>query len=423
MKNFYDFIINRGSTSDGHSLEKIKKLLEYFDNPQDKIKIIHVGGTNGKGSVSNFIANTLARKNRVGLFTSPYMTEINETIQINGDNISDEDFGNILDRLKEPLEELDNMGIHNSYFEVLTAVMYIYFYENNVDVAVVEVGLGGTLDSTNIIKHPIASVITTISMDHTDILGNSLEEIAQNKAGIIKEKAPVFLYPKDGSIKEIFYDKAKETSSEIYTFSKDEVVIESLSEGENIFSFRTYDHVRTKLIGLHQVYNASLALMVLDYFKDEFSLSRDDIYQGILTSRNPGRLEEISQNPKILVDGSHNREAIDSLLESIKTYKFDRLIVCFSVLKDKDYNYIINRISEVADEIVVTEIPDNNRAFEVGDLYEVVSKSSSNVKQFKSYKDAYDYSVKEASSNDLILWCGSLYLIGEILKYNKSLQN
>ena len=425
MRNFdeyYDYIINRGSTGGKHTLDKIRKLLEIFDNPQDKIQVIHVAGTNGKGSTSNMIANTLAMKNKVGLFVSPYMTKINEAISINGENISDEDFMDIVDRLKEPIERLDKEGFHNSYFEVLTAVMYIYFYEKEVDVAVVEVGLGGTLDSTNVINKPLAAVITTISRDHIQILGDSLEEIAGNKAGIIKDSSQVFLYPKEGSVKEVFVKKSKETSSEIHTFTKDEVVINKLGPDYNEFSFRDYKSIKTQLIGIHQVYNATTALMVLDYLKDKFSLTTEDIYRGIFEAENAGRLQLISKNPRILVDGSHNSEAIDALAEAIKSYSYDKLIVGFSILKDKDYSYVINKLSSIADEMVITEIKDNPRAFALDDLEKIVKVKFPKVKKIRDDLEAYKFTKSLATSKDLVIWCGSLYLVGDILKHEAELK-
>lgn len=423
MENFdqyYEFILNRGSTSGGHSLDKIKSLLEYFDNPQDKIKVIHIAGTNGKGSTANMIANTLSSKNRVGLFTSPYMTKINEAISISGVDISEEDFANIIDRLREPLVELDAKGLHNSYFEVLTAIMYIYFYEKKVDVAVVEVGLGGSLDSTNIIKSPIACVITTISKDHIQILGDSLEEIAQNKAGIIKDKSEVFLYPKEGAVEEVFVEKVRNTSSRLHTFDKTEIEIIKTGPDYNEFSFRSYNNIKTSLVGLHQIYNAVTALITLDFIKEEFNLSNKDIYNGLLTTRNPGRLELINKNPRVLVDGSHNREAIDALTYAISSYKYRKLIVGFSILKDKDYNYIIDSLAKLADEIIVTKIKDNPRAFDTDELYSLVKDKGKEVIEIKDPIKAYEYSKEKASENDLVLWCGSLYLVGDILKYEKA---
>lgn len=422
MQNFdkyIDWMYKRDEKKGKHTLKNIGKLLAAFDNPQDKIKVIHVAGTNGKGSTCNFISNTLQKTSKVGLFISPYMEDMRESITINGKKISEKDFINYIESFKPILEKLDKEGYKNTYFEVLTAIMYKYFYDQKVDVAVVEVGMGGTLDSTNIIKKPIASVITTISMDHVGILGNTIEEIAMNKAGIIKENIPVFLYPKGEHLYKLFKNVADEHNAPLHTFKKEDVKIAALSEKENDFDFKNYKNMRTSLIGTHQLYNASLAIMVLDYFKDKFNLTEEIIKDGIYTSHNTGRLQMISKNPRILVDGSHNKEAMDALIESLKVFKYKKLIVGFSMLKDKDYQHAIQSLSKLADKFIITEIKNNERAFKLNDLEKEVKKVRKDVIAINDFHDAYNYSKKIATKDDLVLWCGSLYLVREILNYFK----
>lgn len=424
-KDYYlDWIYQRGnSAGKRRDLSAIKALLHELDNPQDKIKVIHIAGTNGKGSTANFIANTLSQKLKCGLFTSPYMVEINEEVKINGNPISDEEFFSYIEMLKPICEKLDKVNLKNTYFEVMTALMFKYFYDKRVDVCVVETGLGGTLDSTNVVKKPLASLITTISMDHTNILGNTIEEIAQNKAGIIKEDVPVFIYPQNESALNIILKKAKEKNSKVYDFKFGEIKIKNQGIDFNEFDFRGYKNIKTSLIGKVQIYNACNALNLLDYFKEEFDLDEDIIRKGIYESTNIGRLQIISKSPRVLIDGSHNKESIDALLSSLKLFKYDKLIVGFSILKDKDYDYIIEKISSIADEIVITSV-DNPRAFELENLKNIIKEKFSNVKKIKIIKEAYEYTKSKAGANDLVLWCGSLYLVGEILKfenYNKNL--
>ena len=423
LKNYdecLDWIYSRGSTKGKHSLENIRRLLDVFDNPQDKIKVIHVAGTNGKGSTSQYLASVLSETVKCGLFISPYMESILESISINGKQISEENFIAYINKLIPIVENLDTEGYHNTYFEVLTAIMYMYFSDNNIDISVVEVGLGGSLDSTNIIKKPIASVISTISYDHINVLGNTIEEIAENKAGIIKDGSPVFVYPQEysGAMNSI-EEKSTLEKSKIYTFSKEEITDVTLNSEFNQFSFRNFKDIKTKLIGVHQLYNASLALMVLNYFKDEFNLTDDIIKKGILKTQNHGRLELIHKNPNVIVDGSHNDEAIDALIESLKTYDYDRLIVGFSILKDKDFEYIISKLATVADKIIITNI-DNPRAFKLEDLKTEVEKKFNDVTSIENRIEAYEYSKSITKNNDLVLWCGSLYLIREFIVYEKN---
>lgn len=424
-KDYYlDWIYQRGnSAGKRRDLSAIKALLNELDNPQDKIKVIHIAGTNGKGSTANFIANTLSQKLKCGLFTSPYMVEINEEVKINGKPISDEEFFSYIEMLKPICEKLDNINLKNTYFEVMTALMFKYFYDKKVDVCVVETGLGGTLDSTNVVKKPLASLITTISMDHTNILGNTIEEIAKNKAGIIKENVPVFTYPQNESALNVILEKAKEKNSKVYDFKFSEIKIKNQSSDSNEFDFMGYKNIKTSLIGKVQIYNACNALNLLDYFKEEFDLDEDIIKKGIYESTNIGRLQIISKSPRVLIDGSHNKESIDALLSSLKLFEYDKLIVGFSILKDKDYDYIIEKISSIADEVVITSV-DNPRAFELENLEKIVKEKFSNVKKIKDRKEAYEYTKSKTEANDLVLWCGSLYLVGEILKfenYNKNL--
>lgn len=423
-KDYYlDWIYGRGnSAGKRRDLSAIKALFNELDNPQDKLKVIHIAGTNGKGSTANFIANTLALKVKCGLFTSPYMVEINEEVKINGISISDDDFFTYIEMIKPICERLDEINLKNTYFEVMTALMFKYFYDKKVDVCVIETGLGGRLDSTNIVKKPIASLITTISMDHTNILGNTIEEIAQNKAGIIKENVPVFIYPQDKQALDIIIKEAREKNAKIYDFKFNEIKIKNENESFNEFDFRSYKNIKTSLIGKIQIYNACNAINLLDYFKDEFNLDKKTIKKGIYESTNPGRLQIISKDPIVLIDGSHNKESIDALINSLKNFQYDKLIVGFSVLKDKDYKYIIEKLSHIADEIVITSV-DNPRAFEICELKKIVKEKFLNVRAFKDIKNAYVYTKSNAGSNDLVLWCGSLYLVGEILKFENTYKN
>lgn len=416
MKEATDYLINRPVSMEGHTLNKIRLLLERFDNPQDKIKTIHIAGTNGKGSTSKMLGKAISSKNKTGMFTSPYIKRINEAISINESDINDSDFIDLVERLKPYVKDLDNRSYELSYFEILTAMAYIHFYEKKVDFAIIETGLGGLVDSTNIIKKPIASVITTISLDHVDVLGHSIEEIAYQKAGIIKEGSPVFVYPNEEKAMKIILEEARKKNSPVFSFSKDEINIKVSNDRENTFDFRDYKGISLNILGIHQIYNAALATMVLDYFKEEFALSHELIKDSLSKAENLGRLTTISENPRIIVDGSHNKEAIDALVKSLEKFSYDKLIVGFSVLRDKDYNYIIKKLSQIADKMVITSI-DNPRALDIDELRDITKKSFDNPLVIENRKEAYEYSKNLAGANDLVLWCGSLYLISDIINY------
>ncbi|MFM1524930.1 bifunctional folylpolyglutamate synthase/dihydrofolate synthase [Helcococcus bovis] len=423
MQKFYDinscldWLYLKGGSKGKFNLDNIKYLLDKLDNPQDKIKVIHIAGTNGKGSTSNFLASVLSRKYKCGLFTSPYMNDITDSFKINGVQMSEKLFIKYINKLILIIDAMEKNGKFITYFEIITSIMYKYFYDQNVDFAVVEVGLGGKLDSTNIIKKPIASVIVTISKDHQNVLGNTIEDIAENKAGIIKNNCSVFMYPQIDTVHKIFEQKAIKLNCEFNTFSISEIDILKISEVENVFNFRTYKNMKSCLIGKHQVYNAALALTVIDYLKNNYEISEKDIYDGIYLARNTGRLEVVSKNPKIIFDGAHNKESIISLIDTINCLKFNRLIVGFSMLKDKDISYALSALSKISDELIVTTVDYPGRNYSETELNEIIKEYEINIKVISNNFEAFQYTKSLASEDDLILWCGSLYLIRELLKY------
>ena len=413
--DYLDYIYGLGSSGDDYSLESIRRLMDFFDRPQDKIKTIHIAGTNGKGSTAKMLLASLEDKYKVGIFTSPYMERINEEISISGLDISDEDFMGLIDRLRPFIDRLLKEGYKTTYFEAMTAMAYLYFYENSVDLAIIEVGLGGRLDSTNIIKKPLASVITSISKDHTKVLGSTLKEIASNKAGIIKEGSPVFVYPQKPEAMDVIEAEARLKDSDLYTFDKDELIIKYSSPRGNIFSFRDFNDVKLSLRGGHQAYNASLAIMVLDYLRKYFDIADEDIRKGLKKAYNPGRLDIIRQEPLVMVDGSHNIESISALIDALEEFSYKRLIVGFSILKDKDHKEIIEKIGKLSDKLIITYIGDNPRAMDPRDIEAEANDFINDIEIIEDNKLAYERSLELAGSGDLVLWCGSLYLVGKIL--------
>lgn len=422
MKSFddyLDYLYGRGGSNGKPGLDKIKMLMDLLDNPQDKIQTIHIAGTNGKGSTAKMLASVLAKKYKCGIFTSPYMEDITEEISINGIDITKKDFMKYVDRIKIFVDKLDEEGHYVTYFEFITAMMFLYFYDQGVNVAVIEVGLGGIFDSTNVIKKPLACLITSISMDHTNILGDTLGEIAYNKAGIIKEGVPVFVYPQNDEAMDVIRDVAEIKNAKLHILDQNDIDILKSDTSGNVFVYRGH-HVKTSLRGRHQILNACLALLAIDNLKDKFSLSEKDIEDGIFEAYNPGRLELINDKPRILVDGSHNKESIDALIESLAKFSYDKLIIGFSVLGDKDHKYIIEKIGKLADKLVITLIDDNPRALDTESIRREASDFVKDIKIIENIEDAYAYAKSYAGDNDLIVWCGSLYLVGKILTINKA---
>ena len=407
---------NRNIPLGEFTLDNIKELLKIFDKPQDKLKIIHITGTNGKGSVASFIASAL-RENayKVGKFTSPYITNIREEIEINNEEISEEDFAKLATEVREKVEELDEKKNFVSGFEILTSIAYIYFARNNLDFAVMEVGMGGRVDATNVMEKSIP-VFCHISLDHANILGDTIGKIAHEKGGIIKEKSQVFSYPQDEEARAELKKLSKEKNSSFYEFSQDEVEILSSNEEGNIFNFRNHKDVEISLIGDHQALNASLALMVLDFLKKDYGLDEEKIKEGLKKAKNIGRTECLSKDPLIIIDGSHNLDSIERIEESVKKFKYKKLILGFSLLKDKDHDHILSKIENIADKIVLTEI-DSDRHTDLKELEAEFKKfSKKEIYPIKNREEAVEKTLSLAGEGDMILWCGSLYLIKDIRK-------
>ncbi|CDZ74270.1 folylpolyglutamate synthase [Peptoniphilus sp. ING2-D1G] len=421
--DYINWMLSRGDPQGGYTLENVKALLNLLDNPQDKIKIIHVAGTNGKGSLLNYLSTTLSNSGvKCGEFTSPYIDTIYEAIKINNKYISEEDFTYYLKKIYLKVVELDSKGMYTTTFEIFSALSYLYFYEKNVDIALIEVGMGGRTDGTNTMKNPLATLITSISFDHVAILGNTLSEIAYQKGGIIKENSALFLYPQKEEALEVINQIAREKNAPIHSFSFNEVEILKSDEEGNIFNFRNHKNVKTSLLGEHQAYNAALALMVLDELKSEFNLSEDVILKSICETKNIARLEVISKNPTIIIDGSHNSEGMETLLKALKLFKYDKLIVGFSMLRDKDISPIREKLLPLADEIVITQI-NSPRKSTVEDLYDQVKHVSDHIHKISDRKEAFEKTLALAKKPDLVLWCGSLYLMADIRKYAVEYKN
>ena len=411
-----NWLENRPVPMGDFTTNNIKKLLERLQKPQNHGETIHITGTNGKGSVASFLSNALVENNyTVGKFTSPYLLDIRESIQINGEFIPKENFVKNLKFIKKEIEILDKENIIVSSFEILTSIAYLYFKEQNTDFNIIEVGMGGRVDATNVEDENI-SVFCHISMDHMGILGNTLKEIAYQKGGLIRKNSFAFSYPQYKEAKEELVKISSESNTSFVDFKFEEVEIIKSNNEETIFNFRNFKNVKTSLVGEYQAYNASLALIVLEHLKKNYNLNDEKIKIGISESQNIGRLELISKYPLILIDGSHNEASINMLVKNINKFSYDKLILGFSVLRDKNHDKILSKVEKLADKIILTEI-DNERYTPLKDLKEEFEQiTDKEIYAIKDRKKAVEKTIELAAANDLILWCGSLYLIKDIRK-------
>lgn len=400
-------------------LDSIGKLLDLLGNPQNKLKYIHVAGTNGKGSTSSYLAHCIREAGyKVGLFTSPYLERFNERIQINGQDIPDEDLGRITSLIKEAADKMVDLGWeHPTTFEIITAIAFLYFSEERPDYVILEVGLGGRYDATNIIDSSLASVITTIDYDHINELGDSLDKIAYEKAGIIKEKGLVISYPQKELALSVLDEVASKKGAEL--FISPDISIEDISEQGSVFnySFQTsrLNRLKINMLGEYQAHNAALAVTTLLVLRDKglIHISNEKIRRGLEKAQWAGRLELLRRDPLFIIDGAHNLQGINNLAKALTLFNYRKLILGVGILKDKDVDSMLKALIPLADKVIVTEV-DMPRKLNAELLAEKIEKYKKDIYIEKDIKKAINKSFQLADKEDLILFGGSLYLIGQV---------
>ncbi|MDD6395238.1 MAG: bifunctional folylpolyglutamate synthase/dihydrofolate synthase [Firmicutes bacterium] len=400
-------------------LERITKMLAYLGNPQDKLQFVHVAGTNGKGSVSTMIASILSHEGyRTGLFTSPYVLDFRERFMVNGTMITEDEFAEIMTKVSTVNDILAKSGCCLTQFEVITAVAMLWFVEKNCRIVVLECGLGGRLDSTNVIKEPLCSVITKISMDHTDILGDTVAKIAVEKAGIIKQGCPVVLAPNQcDEAMAVIAEKCAEMDSALTICTTDAVKVQSMTPTVNHIY---YGELRLMIpfAGSHQIENAVTAVNAARVLIQRgLSIKEENIAAGIAAARIPARFEVISGKPLVILDGAHNPDGIEALCNSIDTLLDGRSIIgIIGMLGDKEYE---NSLSKIIPRFsrVFTVTPDSPRALSAKSLAECAEKFAGEdvaVKSFENLKKAAEKAIEMADETSAVVVCGSLYLASAI---------
>lgn len=418
-------------------LDNISRLISAIDNPHESFLSIHVAGTNGKGSTSAIIASVLQTAGyRVGLFTSPHLVSFTERIRINGEEITENEVINLAEEIKEVVSRLDDFS--PTFFEVVTAMAFLYFKRQNVDMAVIEVGMGGRLDATNIIM-PEVSIITNISYDHKEFLGNTLREIAHEKAGIIKNRIPVIVSYQEPDVVEVIEKKSHEKNAALYIYGKD---FSSVLKKENIigisFDYRSDSSLMINdlflpLAGEHQMQNASVAIKAVELINERrlkpaathhpSPITHHLIREGLKNVRWPGRLEFVNEDPPILIDGAHNPAAASVLSEALKRSfleKYKRIILILGIMGDKDIKGIMEPLLPLASEIILTS-PSYSRAASPEKLADIAaSLGFSDVLTAPTVKDAIETAIKDRSNyslhtphSALIVITGSFYTTGE----------
>jgi dihydrofolate synthase/folylpolyglutamate synthase len=403
-------------------LERMTKLMELLGNPQNKMKIIHVGGSNGKGSVCRFLYSILQENGyRTGLYTSPYLEKFTERIEFNGSEISPEDLTKYTKLVLSKVDQMIGEGYDSpTEFELITAIGFAYFAEQDIDFLLLEVGLGGSGDSTNVVENPIATVITSISYDHMDYLGDTLEKIAIEKGGIIKSGAPVVFHVEDQKAAEAIEKIAKEIGSQARNIFAHPVT--NIRKTINGYSFDTkigdedYTQLSISMIGMHQVSNALCALTVIEILRSRniINIDKERVIIGISKAKHKGRLEILKTNPYIIIDGAHNEAGARALSNAINEHFSDkRILLITGMLGDKKIDKILTRFSEITNDFVATE-PDNPRKFPAQNLCRQVEAAGNHCISIPNIEEACQYALDNLSRFDVIIFAGSLYLIGRV---------
>ena len=390
-------------------LENISRILDIMGNPHKTLKAVHIAGTNGKGSVAGMIAGMLREEGySAGAYTSPHLVSFTERITVNGEEIGEAEVVELTEHLREKIQKKDKDRFF-TFFDFTTAIAFEYFRRKKVDIAVIETGLGGRLDSTNVIE-PLVSVITNVSFDHTAYLGNTIEAIAREKAGIIKKGVPVVTGAADVPL-DIIYKAAKGIGSPVYSLWRN---FSYEKTGEQAMSYwgpsRALEGIRVNLKGDHQLANSAVALCAVDVLSTAGFPVRDNaIFDSLSRIRCQGRLEEVRQRPTVLIDGAHNPSGIHVLTEFIKACYGDRKkILIFGVMKDKEYDRMLQEIVPAMDTTILTK-PVTERAL-APSLMKAYAKGAIVAEDTRS---ALRTAKTLSGEDSLILVTGSFYTIGE----------
>jgi dihydrofolate synthase/folylpolyglutamate synthase len=404
-------------------LERVEVLLDYLDNPQKQFDVIHIGGSNGKGSTSAMLSSILtAAGYKVGTYNSPEIISFYERMRINGEYMEAEALERITKEVRPYLRKIEAEGLgHPTFFEVVTAIAFKYFAEKGVDIAVLEVGLGGRLDATNVV-HSLVAAITNISLEHTEYLGETMAEVAGEKGGIIKAGQPLVTGAKDGEVLERLKEICEEKNSKLIQVDKD-LKVNRLSRNLTGQRFivegnRKYEDLRIPLLGKYQRQNLGVAMGIIEALPPKFPVKIADIRKGLRKVEWPGRLELLGEKPLVILDGAHNSGGAEELRKVIEEdLEYRELILVLSILGDKDVERMLDILAPLADKIILTQNT-NERVFDPYEAAELLSKAGiEEVKILPKVTKAVQEAIKIASPKDLVSISGSLYTVAEARKF------
>lgn len=393
-------------------LERTRELLGRLGDPHMGLKFVHITGTNGKGSTAAMVSSVLQKAGfKTGLYTSPHLWYFGERFQINGVPIADTDLGRITELV---LKAAQNMTDPATEFELMTAVAMVYFKEQNCDIAVLEVGLGGRLDSTNIIPAPEVAVITNLGLEHTDQLGHTIPLIAKEKAGIIKPGCRCVLYHQSREAEAVVEEVCREKGVELTVTDLASIqVLEAGAQGQR-FLYRGVEY-RIPMVGAYQVRNASTAIEVVEALRrGGWMIAQEALSQGLAKAAWPGRMELAHQKPDLIIDGGHNPQCMEAIAQSLpQLYPGKKIRFLVGVMGDKNYGDMMDKLLPLAHSFV-TLTPDSPRALSAGDLAAFLKGKGAQATPCESVEEGLHTILAQSSPEDVICACGSLYMVGEL---------
>ena len=401
------------------TLNAMKYFMNEFNHPEKDLKFIHIAGTNGKGSVAEMMNNILIKCGyKVGKFISPHLSKYNERISINSINISDEEVEKLVLKIKPKIDKYEKENNHKvTFFELETTMAILYFYENKCDFVVLETGLGGMYDCTNVVN-PLVSIITSIGYDHMQILGNTLEEIAEQKAGIIKENSDTICVAQDEIVvNEIIENTCKEKNNTLHEIKKEDILNYSYNNEFQKFDYKNYKDILINLKGKKQVYNASICIECVEILKNKsYKIDEKNVREALKTVIHKGRFETINNNPLMIYDGAHNKPAIENFVNTVNMYyKNNEKVYIISILKRKDYRAMLKILLEDTDStFIFTDGNDKDKYEEKEELLKIA-------KEYTDNKNLYAMDLKEAINlansykNKVTFIVGSFYIYGTVI--------
>ena len=424
IKNVEEYLNNFFKGTKKPSLNAIKYFMNKYNYFEKEMNFIHIAGTNGKGSCTEMISNILIKQGyKVGKFLSPHLIKYNERISINGKDISDRELIKLIEELEPLINEYNRVNkIDVTLFELETIMSLLYFYRNKVDFVVLETGLGGLYDCTNIITKPLVSIISSISYDHVNILGNSLEEIAIQKAGIIKKDSNTVVFDNIQEVNNIFINTCKEKNNKLHLIKKSDIQNYKYDANYQYFDYKELKDIRVNLKGIVQVNNAAICIECMRILNDlNYRVSEESIKQGLSTVVHRGRMEEIYKNPLIIYDGGHNEQAINNLKNTIKMYyKNYKKVFIISILKRKDYHKMLELlIKDDEDSTFIFTSGNSEERYTSGhELLETAKIYKKNKQDFyvKTLEEAIQFVKSKKEYNTVNLIVGSFYIYGDVCK-------